>query len=410
MQIHARSRALLMLSMSFFVLPVSGWAQDNSSGPKLETIRIGVSGPFSGGSSQMGESMRNGIRLAVDEINAIGGVNGRKIELLERDDAANPEVGAKIAQEFVQQKVAAAIGIVNTGVGVASIDFYQKAKIPLMVAVSTGTSLTRKYAPPAAPENYIFRMAPTLDLEAKVLSAELKRKGLSRVAVIADSTAYGDAGLKALDEQSKAIGITIASIERFNVGDTDMSAQVRNARASGAQALVAWGIGPELAVIAHNKNAAGWKAPLLGSWTFSMRSFIDAAGHAGEGTLMPQTFVQDIGVTSKNSFLLSYRRVFKTDQIQSPMSAAQGYDGMHLLYFALRQANSTEGMKIAEALEDLKFHYQGAISNYTKPFSKGDHDAITQNMLVIGVVSNGRIDFAYAEDKRRGALLRTKAH
>ena len=402
-----RRRALFTFCFSLFALPIAACAQSNLD---VEPIRIGVTGPFSGGSAPMGESMRNGVRLAVEEINSIGGINGRKIELIERDDKANSEVGAKIAKELTQQKVAATIGIVNTGVGLASIDIYQKAKIPLLIAVSTGTSLTRKYAPPAAPENYIFRVSPTLDLEAKVLVADLKKRGLARVGILADSTAYGDAGLKALDEQCKSVGITIASTERFNIGDTDMSTQVRNARASGAQALIAWGIGPELAVIARNKEAAGWKVPLLGSWTFSMLNFIDTAGRAGEGTLMPQTFIQDLGVTSKNSFLLSYKRVFKTDRIPSAMSAAQGYDGMLLLFRALLQANSTDGTKIKESLEHLQSHYQGAISNYTKPFSKEDHDAITQNMLLIGVVSKGRVDYAYAEDKRHGALMRTKAH
>lgn len=396
-------RALLLCAFSF--AQTFALAQNINDA----TIKIGVSGPFTGGSSPMGLSMRNGIRLAVDEINNIGGINGRKIELIERDDEAKNDVGAKIAEEFTQKKVVAAVGIVNTGVGLASIDAYQKAKIPLLVAVSTGTALTRKYAPPAASENYIFRISPTLDLEAKVVVGDLKRKDLSRVAILADTTAYGDAGLKAFHEQSKLAGLDVASEERFKLGDQDMSAQVARAKASGAQALVVWGIGPELAAIAKNKASLGWKAPLVGSWTFSMRNFIDGAGRAGEGALMPQTFIQDMGSTSKNSFLLAYKRAFKTDQIPSPMSAAQGYDGMHLLYLALRQADSEDGTKIKEALENLKSRYQGVITSYHKPFSKEDHDAITYNMLMIGVVASGRVDYAYAEDQKRGALLRMKA-
>ena len=373
-----------------------------------ETLRIGVSGPFTGGSSPMGESMLNGILLATEEINNIGGINGKRIELVVRDDEAKPEVGAKIAEELVKSKVVATIGIVNTGVGLASIDAYQNARIPLMIAVSTGTSLTRKYAPPAAPENYIFRVAPTLDLEAKVVAADLKRKGLNNVAVLADTTAYGEAGLKAFVEQAAAAGVKVVSEERFKIGDQDMSAQVRQAKASDAQAIVVWGIGPELAAIAHNKDAAGWKVPLLGSWTLSMRNFIDYSGKAGEGALMPQTFIQDATSSSKTGFLLEYKRHFKTDVISSPMSAAQGYDGMHLLHLALRQANSTDGSKIREALENLGKRYQGVITSYSKPFSKQDHDAITQNMLLMGQVSAGRVGYAYADDSKRSGLLRLK--
>lgn len=90
------------------------------------------------------------------------------------------------------------------------------------------------------------------------------------------------------------------------------------------------------------------------------------------------------------------------------MSAAQGYDGMHLLYLALRQAKSTDGGKIKEALEHLNSRYQGVITNYDKPFSKEDHDAITANMLVMGKVASGRIDYAYTEDERRSGLVRKK--
>jgi branched-chain amino acid transport system substrate-binding protein len=381
--------------------------QAQNSNP-FETIKIGVSGPFTGGSAPMGESMRNGIRLAVNEINNIGGINGRKIELIERDDQAKPDVGAKIAEEFVQKKVAAAIGIVNTGVGLASIDYYQKAKIPLMIAVSTGTVLTKKYAPPAASENYIFRVAPTLDLEAHVLSNELARKGIKKVAILADTTAYGDAGLKAFQIQSRIAKLDLTAEERFNVGDQDMSTQVGNAKNSGAQALVIWGIGPEMAVIAKNKEALHWKAPLLGSWTFSMANFIDNSGKAGEGALMPQTFIQDFGSTSKNSFQLDYKHAFNTEVIPSPMSAAQGYDGMHLLYLALRQARSTDGPKIKEAFETLRSRYPGVITNYNKPFSPEDHDAITENMLIMGKVKQGRVDYAYAEDQKRGTTIRVK--
>ena len=371
-------------------------------------LRIGLSGPFSGGSSPMGESMRNGVRLAVEEINSSGGINGLSIELVERDDMASNETGAKIAEELTRSKVLATIGIVNTGVGLASIDYYQKARIPLIVAVSTGPQLTRKYASPAHSANYIFRVSPTLDLEAKVLAADLKRKGLVRVALMADTTPYGDSGTEAFAEQARLAGIELVAQLRFKVGDSDMSSLIKRARAAGASAIVAWGIGPELAAIARGVQSAGWRVPLLGSWTLSMRNFIEAAGIAGNGALMPQTFIQDAGSTAKNSFLLAYKRAFKTDLIPSPMSAAQGYDGMHLLAHAIRQARSHDGDAIRRALENLDFRYQGVVTSYENPFSAEDHNAITTNMIVMGKVGNGRVDYAYREDQQRSALLRMK--
>ncbi len=373
-----------------------------------QTIKIGLSGPFSGGSSPMGESMRNGVRLAVEEINGVGGVRGRMIELVERDDQANNEQGARIAEELTRMKVTATIGIVNTGVGLASIDAYQKAKIPLIVAVSTGPALTRKYAPPGSPENFIFRVSPTLDLEARILVSDLKKRGLHKIALMADTTPYGDSGAAALSEQARLAGLDVVTQLRFKVGDTDMSALLRRARAAGAIAIVGWGIGPELAHIARDMKSINWKVPLMGSWTLSMRNFIDAAGAAGEGALMPQTFIQDAGSTAKNSFLLAYKRNFRTDLIPSPMSAAQGYDGMHLLALALRQTRTVNGEALLQSLENLEVRYQGAVTSYERPFTHEDHDAISANMMVMGKVLGGRVDYAYREDQQRSALLRVK--
>ncbi len=256
-----------------------------------QAIRIGLSGPFSGGSSPMGESMRNGVRLAVAEINATGGIGGRPIELVERDDRANNDEGARIATELAQMKVAATIGIVNTGVGLASIDIYQGARIPLMIAVSTGPVLTRKYAPPASLANFIFRISPTLDLEARMVAEDLKKRSIARIALMADDTAYGDSGTAAFGEAARLAGLDLVSVQRFRIGDTDMRRQLQHARTAGAQAVVGWGIGPELAQLARGMAAMRWQVPLLGSWTLSMRNFINAAGSAGEGALMPQTFI-----------------------------------------------------------------------------------------------------------------------
>ena len=374
-----------------------------------QNILIGLSGSFSGGSSPMGESMRNGIRLAVQEINAIGGINGRTIELIERDDQANNELGAKIATELTRMKVAATIGIVNTGVGLASIDVYQQARIPLMIAVSTGPVLTRRYAPPASTVNFIFRVSPTLDLEARMLAADLKKRGISKVALLADDTPYGDSGTNAFADAARQAAVELVTTQRFKIGETDMTRQLKSARAAGAQAVVGWGIGPELAQVARGMMNMAWRVPFMGSWTLSMRSFIDAAGNAGEGALLPQTFIQDAGSAAKNSFLLAYRRHFNTDLIPSPMSAAQGYDGMHLLALALRQAKTLDGDAIRKALEHLDSRYQGVVTSYEKPFNPQDHEAISANMMVIARVHAGRIDYAYREDQQRSALLKVKS-
>jgi branched-chain amino acid transport system substrate-binding protein len=123
-----------------------------------DTIRIGVSGPYTGGSSPMGVSMRDGVRLAATEINAKGGILGRKIELIERDDEAKNERGVQVTQELInKEKVVAALGYINTGVSLASQRFYQEAKIPVINNVATGSIVTKQFLPPEFADNYVFR-------------------------------------------------------------------------------------------------------------------------------------------------------------------------------------------------------------------------------------------------------------
>src|ERR1700760_663838 len=118
-----------------------------------DPIKIGVDGPFTGGSSSMGVSMRDGVRLATAEINKNGGVLGRQIQLVERDDEAKNERGVQIAQEFINKEhVVAVVGYINTGVALASQRFFQDAKIPVMNNVATGSAVTRQFH--KATDNY----------------------------------------------------------------------------------------------------------------------------------------------------------------------------------------------------------------------------------------------------------------
>jgi len=135
-----------------------------------DTIKFGVSGPFTGGSSSMGVSMRDGVRLAADEINKAGGILGKKIQLIERDDEAKNERGVQIAQELINKEhVVATLGYINTGVAQASQRFYEEAKIPVMNNVATGSILTKQFLPPEFPNNYVFRTAAADNIQAPMI-------------------------------------------------------------------------------------------------------------------------------------------------------------------------------------------------------------------------------------------------
>ncbi len=361
-----------------------------------DTIKIGVSGPFTGGSAPMGVSMRDGVKVAVKEINDKGGVLGRQLELVERDDEAKNERGVQVAQELInKEKVVATVGFINTGVSLASQRFYQEAKIPVMNNVATGTIVTKQFAD--QPENYIFRTSANDSIQTAMLVDEVvgKRK-LTKVAILADSTNYGQLGREDLEKALDKKGVKAVATEKYNIKDVDMTPQLLKAKQAGAQAVITYGIGPELAQIANGMEKLNWKVPMFGSWTLSMANFIDNAGKNGEGALMPQTFIQDPNTPRRKAFIDAYIKAYNPPggRIPSPVSAAQGYDSIYILAAAIKQAGSTDGPKVKAALESLNEKVEGVVASYNKPFTKDDHEAIKMGMPVFGEVKAGHVVLA----------------
>lgn len=374
-----------------------------------EPIKIGLQGPLTGGSSPMGVSMRDGAKLAVAEINAKGGVLGRQIQMIERDDEAKNERGVQISQELInKEKVVATVGYINSGVSLASQRFYQEAKIPVMNNVATATTITKQFSD--QPQNYVFRNSANDTIQSTMIVEEvITRRKYTKVAILADSTNYGQLGRADLEKALAAKGITAVATEKYNIKDVDMTPQLLKAKQAGAQVVITYGIGPELAQIANGMVKLGWKVPMMGSWTLSMANFIDNAGKNADGALMPQTFIQEGNTPKRKSFIDAYQKAYKVTRIASPVSAAQGYDSVYLLAAAFKQAGSTEGPKVLEALENLKDPIEGVVTTYNKPFSHTDHEAITINMPVIGMVKDGHVVYAYEEDRKSGGQVRTKA-
>lgn len=371
-----------------------------------EPIRIGVSGPFTGGSSPMGLSMRDGIRVAAAEINASGGLLGRPLVLVERNDEARNERGAQIAQELVgREKVVAGIGIVNTGVALASQRFYQEARIPMITAVATGSIVTRQFLPPQYPDNFIFRMAANDTIQAAMIVEEaVERRKFRKVAILADSTNYGQLGREDLERALEKKGIRAVAVDKFNIHDIDMSRQLIRAREAGAEVLLTYGIGPELAQIANDAARLDWRVPIIGGWPLSMSNFIDNAGPNGEGARMPQTFIQEANTPKRRAFIEAWQKLSRAERMPSPSAAAQGYDGMLLLAAAIRQAGTTHGSRVREALENLREKVEGVIMTYEHPFSRTDHEAIDgPGQVTMGEVRGGRVVRAYEDARKKSA-------
>lgn len=373
----------------------------------VKPLRIGLIAPLSGPSADFGVPMMNGAKLALDEINLAGGYLGRPLELVIKDDTANPEVGLQHSQALIKEQVVATIGFCNTGVAMKSLDVFQSAKSPLIVPCATGTPITTKYP---APESYIFRTSASDAIQAPFVVNDIVSRGWNRVAVFADNTAYGEAGLQDVIKALAAQNLKPVFVARFDLGVKDLERELKAAQALNANVVFSYTVGSENAVIARGRQSLGWKVPQVGAWPLSFPFFIDGAKDAADGALMAQTFIAEPSNERRSSFLSAYARKYNSRKITVPMAAAQAYDSVYLLVYALlviRDGNLS-GPAVKAALENLPRTYYGVTATHQHPFSKEDKDAVTSNMLVMGMVKNGAVTFAYPEDRTRNLFVQRK--
>lgn len=375
--------------------------------PAQEPLKIGLIGAFTGPSADFCLPMQNGVKMAVDEINAVGGYLGRPVELVVKDDMAQPARGKSLAQEIVADKaIVATIGYCNTGVALAGIEVFQQAQMPLIVPVSTGTPVTQKFP---APDSYIFRTSPRDSIQVPFLIGDLLKRGWDKIAVFADTTGYGENGLKDVEAVLGARQLKPVYVARFPLGVTDLTAQLQEAKAAGANVILSYTVSPENAVIAKGREAMKWDVPQAGPWTVSFPFFVESAGTAAEGALSVLTFIPEPSNERRSTFLANYMRKYKTKGVPSAMSAAQGYDTMYLLIHALfHTRGNLTGPVIKQSLENMPRTHYGVVTSYAKPFGKDDKDAITSNMLYMGQIKNGAVTFAYPEDAKRNLIIQRK--
>jgi branched-chain amino acid transport system substrate-binding protein len=370
-------------------------------------VRVGFICPFTGGSQDFGNSARLGAELAVKEINEVGGYLGRPIQLVERDDKANPDEGRIVSEDLVlKEKVAFTLGFCNTGVALKSLKVFQQNKHLLLIPVATGSALTAKY--PAA-SSYVFRLSARDTIQAAFIVDDIVRRGLTRVALVADKTGYGEGGFKDVEKFLAAKSLKPVYTARFDIGTKTLTEQIAAAKTAGADVLVGYTVGPEFAVLAQARSEARFAGPLYGPWPLSLRTVVDKAGAAADGAIMVQTIIPDLSNERRASFIARLSKASAGQPIGSLMAAAQSYDAVQLMLRVMFQTRGdTSGDALKAALENLERPYAGVVTTHERPFSATDHDAFTRNMIWLGVWKRGEIQFQYPEDAKRASIIRRK--
>ena len=393
--------------IAFACLAFTAWVHADPA-----PIRIGVIGPVTGKASEdMGQSIMGGARVFLADVNQIGGILGRRVELVERDDQSKPERGVELARELIEkEKVVAVVGFGNSGVVLQAAKVFQQDKVPLIVTAATSAAITKTYMPPEVPDSYIFRIAANDAIQPAVLLSDLidKRK-IERIALIHDDSPYGLFGKQSVVAELAKRHMELVQDESYKIGDADLNAQLHRIRDSGAQAVFLYSLAGDAANVIKTAEHISLHLPFVGSWALSQQSFIDRTGSGADGTRTAVTFIENETSNSAQQFSLSYRKINKVERIPSAVTAAQTYDALRLLALAMYQANSESGADIKHALEHLDQHTASTvITRYFKPFSPADHEAITSNMLIMGEIRNGKVVYVYKDDENRSAIARTK--
>jgi branched-chain amino acid transport system substrate-binding protein len=343
-----------------------------------DAIKLGLVAAMSGQSAKSGEAIVRGLSLAIDEINAKGGVLGRKLELVVRDDESNPAKGVVAARELVQrEKVVAFFGGLDTPVSIAIVPFANQSKVPFMGVWAAGTPITHN----GAAENYVFRVSAVDDLvDVALVDHAMKKYGVKKPGMILINNPWGESNEKGLKTALAAKSLPFAGVEKFETGDVDVVPQLTRLKAAGADALfLVANVAPSAQVV-KSLDRMGWNVPIVSHWGPSGGRFTELAGASAAKVHFIQTFSFSGNGSPKATAVLAalkkkYPEIKGLADVTPAVGIANAYDAMHLTAMAIAAAGSTEGPKIREGFYAID-KYDGLIKSYSRPFTPQNQDAL----------------------------------
>lgn len=359
-----------------------------------EPIKIGLVTALSGQSALAGEAITRGMQVAIDEINAKGGLlGGRKLELVRRDDEANPAKGVVAARELVyREKVAVVFGGLDTPVSMAIVPLMNQEKVPFMGPWAAGTGITQNGAKP----NFAFRVSAVDEIvDVGMLAYAQKTFKTAKPGLILVNNPWGESNEKGLKAAMAAKGVTPAGVEKFEANDVDMVPQLTRLKAAGADTLFMVGnVGPSAQVV-KSLERMGWKVPIVSHWGPAGGRFTELAGAMAKDVHFVQTYSffgkqSPVGERVIKAMVAKYPNVKGPGDISPAVGVANAYDAMHLTALAIQAAGSTKGDDIRQGFYKID-KFEGLIKTYTKPFTPEVHDAVQANDYVWAQFVDNRI-------------------
>jgi branched-chain amino acid transport system substrate-binding protein len=379
-----------------------GWGADKD--PYL----VGAVFSVTGGASFLGEPERNTAKMVEEWVNAAGGIQGHPLKVIIEDSKSDEGQAVLAVRKLLDRvKVLAIVGPSTTGESMAAVPIMEKASAPLISCAAALSIVTPKeeldrilaaktFEMPKKQNRWVFKTAQTDTSAVEAIYEHMKKKKITKVALMTVTAGFGDFGRQELKRAAGAYGITIVADERYGPKDSDMTAQLTKIKGTDAQALINWSIGPPQVLVTKNWNQLGMKIPLYQSHGFGSRRNIELAGGAAEGVLCPLGHVivaekvkadhpQKVVITK---YKTEYEKQFKTE-----VSGFGGYayDALYLLVDALK-AVGPDKEKIRDYLESKVKNWPGVSGVFN--LSPEDHTGLKKDAFEMIVVKNNDWTFA----------------
>ncbi len=353
---------------------------------QAKTIKVGAVLAVTGGASFLGGPESRTIQMMVDEINSNGGINGDKIELIIKDSGANPEKAISFTKQLIEEeKVFAILGPSTSGESMKIKNICEKSGT-ILISCGAAEVIVNPQA------KHVFK-TPQMDKHAvQKIYGEMKKLGITKIAVMAGNTGFGKAGKAQLLKIAPEFGIDVVVAEVYDKKSTDLSAVVAKMMSNkDVQAVVNWSIVPAQGILAKNMKQAGWNVPLFQSHGFGNIKYVQAGGAAAEGIIFPagRLLVADVLPDSdpQKAVLLKYKKDYEA-KFNEPASTfgGHGYDAIMILAKAIESAGNDRA-KVRDAIENMKgFVGTGGVFN----FSPTDHNGLDINAFTMVTVKDGK--------------------
>lgn len=344
-------------------------------------IRIGLITALSAQSARAGEAISKGMQIAIDEINAAGGLlGGRKLELVRRDDESNPAKGVIAARELIHKEgVAILFGGLDTPVARAIVPVATEAKIPFVIPWAAGTAITENGTHP----NFVFRVSAVDErVDHAMVAFAAATYATKKPGMILQNNPWGESNAKGLATALASAGLAAAGYEKFEGSDVDITPQLSRLRAAGADTLMMVAtVGPSAQVV-KSLERMGWNVPIVSHWGPAGGRFGELAGPNASRVKFVQTYsffgppspVRDRVLAALEA---KYPEIKGPEDVTPAVGVANAFDAMHLAALAIAAAGSTDGDAIRQGFTKID-RYAGLIKTYDRPFAGGSHDALTE--------------------------------